>query len=315
MTSSGQFEGTGGWRAFKHLANPLFWQRTIILCVRFVRSCEVPAILLTAAIVLLLIGNLCFYSELGSMSAKLNDLVVIAIFSLVLTIIGLLCFIVGFGKWLFVLTVFCRMWLSFSLEDIKSGAAASEFEVRRSLALKEVNAKKEFLIGYWIALSLKILLPIILLYLLIALKIVASPSLAGGSIISLPPAIDSLVLPVAAVLGLYISIVSSFSLPMAASSSVAPRLAIKQLVSLARKLFPQALVVILIVMLVNTFVSSPFYLSKWISSGVAFMPKESIVIPILQECWQGLTSVILWPLSLVPFCELLRSEISDAGQS
>jgi hypothetical protein len=83
---------------------------------------------------------------------------------------------------------------------------------------------------------------------------------------------------------------------------------------LSIKFFPQAFVCVLILGTIHTIVDNPELLYKPDAWLAVFNPQDNPVKLVLTELWQGLTSVIFVPLSVVPLCEMLRSEVDESDQ-
>jgi hypothetical protein len=305
-----QIGRSGRWRALRPIISLSFWKLAFNCVCKFARQSAVAALFLTLAIIVMATGNVAFYMQLGGTTVNLGSLLWGAVLCLFCTGIGLLLLIFGFTRWLFVLTAFSRFWLSMSAKDL---SMASELELRErcSRAFDEIKARGGFLTRYWLIFCLNMVVPVLVLYLLVATKMAASPLLVGGPLISLPPVADNVLLPVAALIAVSLLIISFLAIPIAATSDLSAGQSVKRVFSCALPLLPQAMVVTACVLIVDALVGCPIIcIQKGALTG-GVLENQTIALSVLHEIWQGLASIVLLPLSLVPYCELLRDNIDD----
>jgi hypothetical protein len=299
------------WQVLRELCTALFWRRNLAYIVAFAPSCFLPAFLVTAASVVLVLGNLGFYTQLSRGALSFHDLISDALICIVYTIAGLIMLVYGFGKWIFMLTTFCTYW--HNLESDRSGDSLDRSALARRVkeAAEKVKARGKFLGKFWLHLFVVMLLPVLLLYLLAFLKVASSPRLTGGALFSLPMAIDITLLPICLFISVVLLIVSFVSVPVAAIADQDAGRAVKLVISLARTQFPQLLLISIFVVAINIIVGSPLALARWGSFGTSFFSDEAVQLCVAQEIWQGLLSVVLLPSSLVPFCALLKNLVHE----
>ncbi|PWT99089.1 MAG: hypothetical protein C5B53_05850 [Candidatus Melainabacteria bacterium] len=294
------------WQALFSLA---FWRRNSNYILVFAPKCVLPAVLVSTAMIIMVVGNVGFYTRLGNGPMTVSELIGSAAFCLISGLIGLVLFVVGFGRWLFVLTTFCRYWLK--LERQASPPDKNTLKEELSQTIDEVRARSSFLTQFWFQLFAVMLLPILIVYLSAAAKLVSSRNLVGGPLFSLPPFADTALLAVIVLLGIFIVVVSFVSVPVAAAASGSPGQSVKLVFSLTRSKLPQFLLLSAVVVFFNILLGGPVTFVRW-SAWAALMPNETLQLCIAQELWQGISSIVLLPLSLVPFCQLMKDLVHES---
>lgn len=288
------------------VSSPKLYRRAFSCLLAFLPKCVVPAFLLTTSLIVLLIGNVTMYSELARGVMTVHELLKSIVICLVSTVVGLIMFLMGFGKWLVVLTAFCRFWLTSASPQGEGSLSRDDLKKEFNQAIEGLKERSGFLTFFWLRLLVSMLAPVILLYLLGVIKMISAPRLMGGPVINLPQPVDILLMAALVLIALWLSMVSFVSMPVAATSNLEPKLAIKHVFSVARGKFWQALLLTVTVIAVNMLLGSPLLLLRWCNLCAALAPSDGMALYIGQEIWQGVVSIFLWPLSLVPFCELIR---------
>jgi hypothetical protein len=288
-----------------------FWRRNFSYLLVFAPKCVIPAALTGTAMIIVLAGNFGFYAQLGHGTLTVNDLISSAAVCLFSTLIGLVLFVVGFGRWLFVLTTFCRYWLKLEEATVSVSPDQTTLKQRLSEAVDEVKARSNFLTQFWFQLFAVMLLPVLVAYLSAAVKLVSSRNLVGGPLFTLPSAVETTLLPIIVLLGVFIVVVSFVSVPVAAWANGSPGQAVKLVLSLTKRKLPQFVLLSAVVVVINVLLGGPLTLVRW-SAWAALVPNETLPMYIVQEVWQGLSSIVLLPLSLVPFCLLTKDLVHES---
>jgi hypothetical protein len=293
-------------QALQALLTAAFWRRTFNYWKVLLPKCLLPALLVNGALILMVVANVWFYRQLSSGTIKFYELIQNAAICLLLTGAGLVMFIVGFGKWVYVLTAFCRYWFDLEREATLASFDRSILGQKLVEALEEVKANGAALTKYWLRLLAIMLAPIVILYLLAACKIAGSRNLAGGALFSLPAPVDAALIPLCALIAVFILIISFLSVPVAAFLNQDSKRSVDIVFLLAKNKLGEVLCLTAIVVLLNILLGSP--LAFLHASGLkgSMVGDQAVQLCIAQQIWQGVLSVILLPLSLVPFCQLLK---------
>src|SRR5579883_3311246 len=79
-----------------------FWRRNFRYLIVFAPKCVLPSCLVCMAMIIIVIGNVGFYAQIGRGPVNLNELLTTAAICLFANLIALILFVLGFGRWLFV---------------------------------------------------------------------------------------------------------------------------------------------------------------------------------------------------------------------
>lgn len=295
-----------GGKALEFLANVSWWKQTFRCCVRFAPRCLLPAGLVTAANIgiIVLVGNI--QQFLSSLSNSVADTALFTLIGTLLTamLVTLICFgmiLAGLTGWMMRLHVFAR---AFTLGG--PGAAAPEFDE----AKQYVASQQKFLFIFWLVASAYLLLPAMLMTMCIAGKVLVSPEIQNMSVngellfTAVDPEglhrVNSLCAAGIPVFSIVVLAYTLVGIVYGAISGRSPgRLATRAFVDSVRK-FPAVLLLTLIVSGINLLLASPFLAALWL------FPKAQLDANVLFGCcmqlWLGATSTFIWPLSVAPFC-------------
>jgi len=277
------------------LISPPWWRQAVGSALVFAPACLLPATCLSAANIVLLVGLDHLTSHLSVLTPEaLGSAVLIA---LGCAVAGLVLSLIALGSWLTRLTAWARACLRYSQPP-------SQAQIDQALA--DIAAKKGYLAKLWLIASVFLLLPVAPLAILIALHILSTPQLFGREIIvlSLP---HWLSMAVSAGAALITVVVVAYSLVLIVHSSVASSEAGEAAWQALKLFFRRWLVwlaVTVIVIALNVVVSDPLLLF-----GVSPFSQQSsgnLAAGIAGQIWLGLSSLVLWPLSVMPFCNLFK---------
>jgi hypothetical protein len=277
----------------------------------FVPYCFGPAALLTMASIIFIIGNTCTFAQFTSPVLNLNNLLIAMVTLLGSFAVGIVLLIISFSKWIFVLLTFCRFWLSLPSQSTE----VIDLRVVQQQAITDIKNRQKSLARFWLFALLLMLLPILIFCLAVGLKLASLSAIFGAQAIRLPGPVDFILLPLSILLGVCLTIISLMTVPVAAMSKVGATETVKQTFILSWKKFPQAAVLSVVILLLNTAIASPQLFTKYATFESYLLPSLNLPLALIEQIWQGLVSIILFPLSLIPFCELLRSSIVDLVQT
>jgi hypothetical protein len=262
--------------------------------------------------IVIVIGNVGFYAQIGSGSTmNLNDLLTSAAVCFFANLIGLVLIVLGFGRWLFVLTIFCRFWFNLERDPDAGSFDQKHLKAQLNQSFAEVKARGKYLTQFWFKLFVIMLLPVLAVYISAVLKLTSSRALVGGALFSLPPSVETALLVIMVLGGVFTAVVSFVSLPVAAFAGANPKQSVKLVFSLTKRKFPQLFLLTLLVVSANILLGGPLTFVRF-SGWAALMPHDTVPLCIAQEVWQGLSSVVLLPLSVVPFCQFMKNLIHES---
>ena len=244
---------------------------------------------------------------MNSPELSLSNLIAAALILLTSFAVGIVLLCMSFSRWIFVLLSFCRFWLNFQIET----SLHSDRKALQQTVMQEIKDRKKVLAKFWFLILALLLFPLLIVYAAIGLKTAESTAIFGSQAIRLPESVDLFLLPVAAVLGVCLTTVSLVAMPVAAMSNEGAWQTMKETLNFCAKNFPKAAGLAVVILFLNTLIASPHLLTKYAYLEAYLMPSGNLVQAVLIQVWQGLVSVILFPLSLIPFCELLRPSIGN----
>jgi hypothetical protein len=261
----------------------------------------------TLASIIFILGNAFTFAQLNSPSLVLSNLLIAAFVLLSSFAVGIVLLCKSFSRWLFVLLAFCRFWLCLSPE-------ISQLDDRKALqqqVMKEIKNRQNTLARFWFLALLFMLLPMLVFIIAVGLKAASMTAIFGAQTLKLPGPVDCALLPIIVLLGVGLTTVSLVAMPIAAMSEGSARQTIKQTLTLSWKKLPQAVLLCIVIFVLNTIIASPQIFTSYAGLETILMPSTNLALALSEQIWQGLVSIILFPLSLVPFCELLKSSITD----
>lgn len=293
-------------KSLEFLSNVSWWKQTFRCCVRFAPRCLIPAGLVTAANIGIIVSVANTQQFLSSLSNSVADTALFTLIGTLLTamLVTLICLgmiLAGLSGWMVRLHAFARAFLLGGPD-----AGAPEFDE----AKQYVASQQRFLFIFWLVASAYLLLPALLMTLCIAGKVLVSPDIQNMSINGelLFPSVDSDDLQranslCAAGIPVFSMIVLAYTLVGIVYGAIADRsparLATMAFTDSVRK-FPGVLLLTLIVSGINLLLASPFMAALWL------FPKAQLDTNVLFGCfmqlWLGATSTFIWPLSVAPFC-------------
>lgn len=290
----------------KRYLNLARWKQTVAI---FIPYCFGAAILLTLASVIFTLGNVCSFAQLNSPALDLGNLLGAALVLLISFGAGIVILFFALARWMFVLLAFSRFWLSLPASEVP------DLKVLQRQAMLDIKNRHHFLTKFWLFVLLLLLVPILILCTAVGLKLASLSEIFGPQAIVLPRSVDSVLMPLAICLSICLTVISLVAVPVAAMSEGGVMQAVKQTFVLSLKKFPQAALLAALILTLNTVIASPQLLTKYAAIESYLMPSTNLQLALAEQIWQGLISTILFPLSLIPFCELLRDSISQSAKA
>jgi hypothetical protein len=277
----------------------------------FVPYCLSPAIFSTVASIIIISGHIYSLAKFNASALTFHDLLASAIILLISFILGTVLLVISIAKWVFVLVAFCRFWLYLSPgsdQDV-------DLKPMQQRVMAEIRAKQKFLAEFWLIILALMLLPVLIFCASIGVKFASLSSVFGAQALRLPAALDCVLPLVGSLSGLLLVMISLVAIPVAAMSKDGVKQAIQQTFILSFKKFPQVALLSLAILVLNTAVASPYLFTKYGGIENYLLPSANLTVALFEQIWQGLVSIVLFPLSLIPFCELLRKPISDLSKT
>lgn len=294
------------WFAFHTLRSKMWWKNAFLSAITFAPHCFVPAAFGTMFAVILVVGNNLSFSPLNNQPFDITAVFKAMAILLVTGIVAIALLFISFGGWLIALTAYTKSFASLSRAQL----VTSELDARelRELQLKtiaEVKERRAHLGKYWCYASLLMLIPLLATGLAIVLK-VCEPQFSAALSFKMPPGADVALTVFAACSSLYLTAFSLIGIVVSSVSNKEPVEAVQSTVLLSFKAFVPAGLLAAVLLLVNVLVTAPQEIPVLLHPDPAQLMSRSLALTLVEEIWQGVSSIILLPLSIAPFCELLR---------
>lgn len=286
------------------LLSGLWWRQQAAIALRFAPFCLSCGLGLSFANIIVVAVYYFFELQMKNVQAHPDQLIEKLMFTAVVLLAGvaagLFISLWALTKWLFNLTAYAHSLLS-------AHSLPEKGDFSRSMTY--VSGRRGYLTRLWLLASLYLLPPVLPLSVLIALKVVTGPEfvIQGKPVVSLPEWVH-----VAAILGAaLLSTVSAaytlstivFSAVSQASPWATATASLKQCFLHGRAVLAMTLAVVAM----NVLVSSPQMLLLF--TPVPGIIQTNLFLNIGSQIWLGIMSLWLWPLSLAPFCELVRKSV------
>jgi hypothetical protein len=227
---------------------------------------------------------------------------------LLVTLVLVLGFIIsGFGLWLVRLSTFSHAF--FAINMASKLPAISDIQEIFASSHAFILSRKKYLAEFYFILSLVMFFPVIWFLTLMTVKAYSmTPSTSGVVALKvvLPPVVDASIMVLLAIIGSYLVGVSFCAVAVSAVSKEPAKSAAWVCIKLSFRLFLPMMLTAVVVVIMNTLVATPQFCLHPIEYLSLVNTTRTLPLSICSELWEGVTSVILFNLSLAPFCELLR---------
>ncbi len=291
--------GATGSSSLAFLISIAWWQKALRIAVAFAPNCMLPALSLSLANVVILVGMHIVYGAIRQPQIDVDDLVRAAFIGVAGAVAGLVLSCWALGFWLLRLTAFSRAWFSDSEVDKK----------QFSESIAETRRRAGYLAKLWLVASIFLLVPVVPLCVAISLNVLGSPDYIGARALSvaLPgwvPAASTAALVMLTVVATSYSLVT---LVVSSISALPPQHAAIEALKLSAQHWLSVLVITIVMLLINCLITTPQALLS--ATTLAEVKGTPLFVGIGLQLWMALTSAVLWPLSIIPFCELLRDKV------
>lgn len=281
-----------------------WWKENVCFARMHARHFILPAVAVALSNILAAIANEYLRGMAGALGGEVDlpRLLTTTLAMLAGLVVALVLAFWGLYAWFAKLLVFCRVWFE------RAAPQSAPFKER----LGELKSQKKYLgsLSFW--LSIYLLIPALILSVLIAFSILNSPqfSIAGNKMFSLPGWSVYLINAGITVVSILTMAYTLLGLAIAArSTDLSGQRAAVLTGSLFIKWFAPLMVLSIVVALVNVIVTSPGLMLLLTPAGEALA--TNMWVNIALQGWLGITSLVVWPLSLLPYCSL----VEDGGET
>jgi hypothetical protein len=273
----------------------------------FSRHLVVPAILLNTALIIMIVGSSLALANITVPQPQIQNYLIAVLIDLIALISGVTILVLAFGSWLLQLTIFCRSYIMFDANEVTPDA--DTLNKIYASAREHVSGRKLYFAKFWLITSLFAGVPFALLMLLLGMKVASMAEILGTQAILLSPHMVRIMNVSIPILALFIISYSAVALVICSNSTRPPTSAAIEALFLTFKFAPAIVVLTIGFVVVNFLVSAPQQILSLGHFEQLLIPKIDLWSSVGGQLWQGVTSVILWPLSIAPICEVLREVV------
>lgn len=280
------------------LISSAWWARAWRSAWRFAPSCLLPSLGFALANILTTLANVYFsQATAGQSGPTMDQLIQCAGIAFGATVVAILVCLWALTLLLLRLTAFCRAFLL---------ADGQPHPPDFSAALAFVSGRKMFLTKFWLVATVYLLAPTALFAALTVLKVVTDSELFGSALagFSLPLWGQAALYVALAGTALIVTALSLIALAFSSVTTLGAGEAAAAAFALAAEKALSLSVVALIAVAVNFLAGLPQTWMLVVSMREPAGPAPYLAVAV--EVVSGIVNAVLWPLSLAPFCQIVK---------
>lgn len=298
------------WQAVRLIFDIGWWRDALRLTLEFAPFCVAPGVFMALSGAVTNTASVVFAEPLKSNPVELQQLLMAAGVLMLGLLLGLAFIIIGFGGWLFRLAAFSAVLIEAPSIEHLCGLAKDVRKATFKAAIAATEPKKIHIGAVLFWATLYMLLPFFLLSACTVLKLISMPMIVGASAIHLPAWGDMLCNIVAIPNFLFLLVFSVVALVVAACSPLKPRPAATLSLKLSCRYILPLSVISIAFTLLSCAIGAPNDLRQMMDPQ-AVVGERDPIIRVANHVWQSLVSILLFPLSFTPFCDVLRPQLRD----
>jgi hypothetical protein len=286
-----------------------WWRNALMTAVYFAPRCYLAAGLWTIAGAVMLIGSWQCSIRIGGGGVTSGEALLTALCiqmsTLVLTLVLMLA---SLGLWLVCVTAYVRSFMQLDIDTDQPLDRQTTIASQKA-AMHDVSGKKVFLAQFWVYVTLFLLFPLVVMMIGGVVEYLASLPAPAVVSIKLPPWLD---LTITAAIALCTVLMTQLSLVGVAVCSITkqePFAAAKQSFKLFLRWFVPGFLLSILILVINVVVATPQVLWQVWTHQNLFAIKGEVGPMLLENAWQGATSIILWTFTGAPICQMLKGQV------
>jgi len=284
----------------------IWWINIWRALICFVPECLLAAALWTVAGVLVALGS---WKGLQMFAAgtvvDLPLLLQSAAILLGATVVGFTLIVWSLVLWLSRITAFTGSWLR--LPIMSEPLAMSVIRESQKEAIANLKLRKAFLTRYWLCISLFLFPMMLVVGTMFCIKIVTIKEVVGTPLITLPPIASDIMMFMMSLIMIVATAISIVALAIAATTERTPMQAALHTLKLSAENWLPLLLVTTAVVIVDVVGGSPQVLLKLGNPDSMFTLTHTVTELIIENVWQGVSSVLLCTFTVAPVVELVRN--------
>ncbi len=298
------------WQAVRLIFDIGWWRDALRLTLQFAPFCIAPGVFMALAGAVTNTAAVVFAEPLRSNPVELQQLLMAMGVLLLGLLLGLAFIIIGFGGWLFRLSAFSFALIEASSSEYLSGLSKDARKAAFKSAIKAVEPKKVHIGAVLLWATLYMLVPFFVLSACTIVKIISMPMVMGASVVRVPAWADIICNVIAIPNFLFLLVFSIVALVVAACSPLKARpAAVLSLKLSVQHILPLSIISIAFTLL-SCAIGAPNDLRQMMDPQ-AVMGEHDPLVRVLNHVWQSLAGIFLFPLSFIPFCDVLRPQLRE----
>lgn len=297
------------WRVFALLVDKQWLRNILAITWQFAPRCILPAALCTFASIVAIAANILSAAPFHASKLELTSFISAFLISLLGLIVCLVALPWALAMWIMRLTGYARAISSLPSTALAAPLTQDNIQIALTQATDAVAQRKKYLTKFFMFVTLNMALPAIIFLVAATLVIMSTPMLMPNMATILPQWLGLVALCVATIIGFFLVGYSFIAVAVAGISDSKPHEhAWRSLVLTIKGILPISLIVLLVTA-IDTFISSPQTFFRPMIVGPFAHQLGDLAGLSLEQIWSGIVSVVLLPLCIAPFCELIRGRI------
>ncbi len=298
------------WAVFKVIADKRWLKNTFRLSWSYAPACIMPAVLGVVGSLCCLFGSYLSASSMTDSNFNAFNVIKAMLVLLVALGIAISAFVWSLSAWLMRLTTFCRAFEKLTSSQLLQPMSKDLMLTVFRQSAQEIEKRKVFLTKFYFVVSLYMVVPLLVFTVSFGLKMMVDyPQLLPGVTISLPSWLVTLAGLSAVISAGFLCVLSLISVVVSANSQRQAASAATEALSLSFKYCWPASALTAVMLLIFLLLSDPQAIFGYANRMQSFLSPGMLLMESGQSIWQGAVTVIMLPLMMSPFCELLRGRV------
>lgn len=299
------------WQTVRAMTQLVWWKNALTTSFLFAPRCIAPA-LIWSALGLISFGGLGYVTTVMAVSSNpgLPELIKALVILLVTSVVSITLLLWGISTWMMRLTAYCHSLLLLAPETLLSESIDKNLiKQTQETAFSDVRNHRAHIAKVWFLVTLYMSVPLALLLIIFMVEFLSRPELIGIKLFTLEPALELGLVLVGSLLMIFVTLLSLLALAASAHFQVSASQIAGRVFKLSFSLFLPAVLVTVVILVLNIVVSSPDLLLELKHPEQILSTKWDPRRGLVEHIWQAVTSLMMWPLTTTPFCQLVRGRI------
>ena len=296
------------WQSVRLLIDLSWWRDSFATALSFAPYCIGPAGFSALAGATVNVSLLVGFDRLRVNPVELTDLLLSMGVLLMGSILGLAFVVLGFGSWLFKLSAYSIALISAPSVTYLGRLSAGERKCVLKDAVRRVEPKQVHIGAVLVWVTVYMLVPFLVVMICTCIKMLTMPAVMGAMALTLPSWVDYACAVAVLPNFLFLVIFSFVSLVVAACVPVKAQQSAHMAFKLSWKFFWPLSMVCMFFVFFSFALGAPSDLVQMLTLE-RVMKEYDPNAKLLAHVWASLISILLFPLSFTPICDILRPHL------